>query len=381
MLCDINNPSGLIALTGGITTLQLNGVTPGANVLPMESLSLPERRTPPTRQGTFIEEVNSDKNICTVGGNKGELVGIQICKKTHTGYQLPGNTRQPLAELILSFHVRTSSAGAVYHGILLCLPIYEAIPSQQHHHEYLTAVMTGSMTADATNLPSLSSLFYSSKMDTSQVSLSYKTCVEVKDTAQASQASQAAQGFSTRSLAVFVFPHGIHIASNVLQPFLAQQTLQSFRLPSLIRDGKATASSYRFNNEGVKEITDTSSEGILYTTTINSCNDEFKSKLQYFTRPPPIPSMSPSSSSSTSLTTSQYKCVPFDKLQHVTSGEIVNTSLKDVIHTQERFQKMQDTSRTTGFSSEQMEGIIAGTIIGVGVIAGVIYAVHYRTST
>jgi hypothetical protein len=202
--------------------------------------------------------------------------------------------------------------------------------------------------------------------------------VEVKD---AAQAQAQAQGFSTRSLAVFVFPHGIHIASNVLQPFLAQQTLQSFRLPSLIRDGKATASSYRFN-EGVKEITDTSSEGILYTTTINSCNDEFKSKLQYFTRPPPIPSVSPSSSStSTSLTTSQYKCVPFDRLQHVTAGEIVHTSLKDVIQTQERFQKMQDTSRVTGFSSEQMEGIIAGTIIGVGVIAGVIYAVHYRTST
>jgi len=379
MTCPINDSSGLITLMGGITTLQLNSITPHVNALPMELLTLPERRTPPTRRGTFIDEVNSDKNICTVGGNKGELVGIQICKKTHTGYQLPGNTRQPLAELILSFHVRAPSAGAVYHGILLCLPIYEAIPSQQHHHEYLTAVMTGSMTADATNLPSLSSLFYTSSRDTSQVSLSYKTCVEVKDTAQASQAQ--AQGFSTRSLVVFVFPHGIHIASNVLQPFLAQQTLQSFRLPSLIRDGKATASSYRFN-EGVKEITDTSTEGVLYTTTINSCNDEFKSKLQYFTRPPPIPSVSPSSTiTNTALTTSQYKCVPFDKLQHVTSGNIVNTSLKDVIQTQERFQKMQDTTRTAGFSSEQMEGIIAGTIIGVGIVAGVIYAVHYRTST
>lgn len=360
---------------GGITTLQLNSITPGANDLPMELLTFPERRTPPTRRRTFIEEVNPDKIICTVKGNKGELVGIQICKKTHTGYRLPGNTLEPLAELILSFHVRTPSAGAVYHGILLCLPIYEAIPSQQHHHEYLTAVMSGSMTADAANLPSLSSLFYSSARDISQVSLSYKTCVEVKDTAQASQR------FSTRRLAVFVFPHGIHIASNILQPFLAQQTLQSFRLPSLIREGKATANSYRFNNEGVKEITETSSEGILYTTTMNTCNDEFKSKIQYFTRPPPIPSVSSSSTIKPLLTTSQYKCVPFDKLQHMTAGEIVNTSLKDVINTQEQFQKRQDTSRVTGFSSEQMEGIIAGAIIGAGIIAGVIYAVHYRTST
>jgi hypothetical protein len=360
---------------GGITTLQLNSITPHVNDHPVEVLTFPERRTPPTRRGTFVEEVNPEKNVCTVKGNKGELIGIQMCQKTHTGYQMPGNTRQPLAELILSFYVRTRAAGsAVYHGILLCLPIYEAIPSQQHHHEYLTAVMTGSMTADASTLPSLSSLFYSSERDTSQVSLSYKTCVEVKD---------GAQQFSTRSLAVFVFPHGIHIASNVLQPFLAQQTLHRFRLPSLIREGKATASNYRFN-EGVKEITDTSSDGVLYTTSMNSCNDEFKSKMQYFVRPPPIPSVSPSSvTTKKTLTTSQYKCVPFDKLQHVSAGEIVDTGvpLKRVMDTQENFKKIQDTSRVTGFSSEQMEGMIAGTIISVGVIAGVIYAVHYRTST
>jgi hypothetical protein len=375
MTCPINDSSGLITLMGGITTLQLNSITPHVNALPMELLTLPERRTPPTRYGTFVEEVNPETNICTVKGNKGELIGIQICQKTHTGYQLPGNTRQPLAELILSFYVRTRAAGsAVYHGILLCLPIYEAIPSQQHHHEYLTAVMTGSMTADAATLPSLSSLFYSSESDTSQVSLSYKTCVEVK---------VRARRFSTRSLAVFVFPHGIHIASNILQPFLAQQTLQSFRLPSLIRDGKATASNYHFR-EGVKEITETSWDGVLYTTSMNSCNDEFKSRIQYFTRPPPIPSVSSSSTTTKkALTTSQYKCVPFDKLRHVSAGEIVDTGvpLKKVINTQENFKKIQDTSRVTGFSSEQMEGIIAGTIIGVGVIAGVIYAVHYRTST
>lgn len=371
MTCPIGNTSGLVAVMGGITTLQLQSIISQANDLPMELLSLPTRRTPPTRQGTFIEEVNPEKNVCTVNGNKGELVRIQICAKTHTGYQLPGNTRQPLAELILSFYVRTRAAGsAVYHGILLCLPIYEAIPSQQHHHEYLTAVMTGSMTADSTTLPSLSSLFYTSSKDTSQVSLSYKTCVEVKE----------AQTFSTKSLAVFVFPHGIHIASNVLQPFLAQQTLQNFRLPPLIRGDKATAKSYRFNN-GVKEITETSSEGVLYTTTINSCNDEFKSKIQYFVRPPPIPSVTSSSSTATPLTTSQYKCVPFDKLKNVEAGERVNMTLKDAINTQERFKIGQDATRTAGLSSEQMEGIIAGSILGVGVIAGVIYAVHYRTST
>ena len=376
MSCDIHSSTGLISLLGGITTLQLNSITPGPTFPPLELLTFPERSTPPTRSGTFIEEVNADKNICTVNGNKGELIGIQICKKTHMGYQLPGNTRLPLAELILSFYVRTRAAGsAVYHGILLCLPIYEAIPSQQHHHEYLTAVMTGSMTADVATIPSLSSLFYSSARDTSQVSLSYKTCVEVKDT------SQAAQEFSTRRLVVFVFPHGIHMASNVLQPFMAQQTLQNFRLPSLIRDNKATAKSYRFN-EGVKEITETSSEGMLYTTTVNSCTNEFRSQLQYFTRPPPIPSVSSSSSMTKPLlTTSQYKCVPFDKLHHVTSGEKVDTTLKQVITTQEQFQKLQDTSRVTGFSSEQMEGIIAGSIIGAGVIAGILYAVHYHTST
>jgi len=374
MTCPIGNNSGLITLTGGIATLQLQSISPGENTLPFELLTFPTRSTPPTSRGTFIDEVNPEKNICTVDGNRGILVGIQICTTTHTGYRLPGNTRTPVAELILSFHVKTRAAGsAVYHGILLCLPIYDAIPSQQHHHEYLTAIMTGSMTADASTIPSLSSLFYSSKRDTSQVSLSYKTCVEVKE-------AQAAQTFSTKSLAVFVFPHGIHIASNILQPFLAQKVPQKFRLPSLIREDKATAKSYRFNN-GVKEITETSSEGVLYTTTINSCNDEFKGKIQYFVRPPPIPSVSSSSTTTTKLTTSQYKCVPFDKLKNVEAGERVNLTLKDVINTQERFRIGQDATRTTGLSPEQMEAIIAGSIIGVGVIAWVIYAVHYRTST
>jgi hypothetical protein len=160
---------------------------------------------------------------------------------------------------------------------------------------------------------------------------------------------------------------------------LAQKVPQKFRLPSLIREDKATAKSYRFNN-GVKEITETSSEGVLYTTTINSCNDEFKGKIQYFVRPPPIPSVS-SSSTTTQLTTSQYKCVPFDKLKNVEAGERVNLTLKDVINTQERFRIGQDATRTAGLSSEQMEAIIAGSISGVGVIAWVIYAVHYRTST
>jgi len=375
MLCPINDSSGLIALIGGIEPLHLTNITPNANATPMESLVFPVRTTPPTWSGSFIEEVSQERNTCTVSGNKGVLDRIQICKKTHTGYELPGNNRKPLAELILSFRVTSQLAATVYHGILLCLPIYESIPSQQHHHEYLTAMMIGSMTADVATIPSLSSLFFSSQNDTSQVSLSYKTCIEVKDTAQ------AAQSFSTRSLAVFVFPHGIHIASNILQPFLSEKTLSEFRLPSLIRDGKATASNYRFN-EGVKEITGTSSEGFLYTTPMNSCHDEFKGRFEYFVRPPPIPSVSSSSSSTkTRLTTSQYKCVPFDKLQHVSSGDIVDTSLKRVIDTQEQFQKLQDTSRVTGFSSEQMEGIIAGTIIGAGVIAGIIYAVHYHTST
>lgn len=378
MLCPIGNHSGLITLTGGITPLQLTQVTPSMNALPMETLTFPVRRTPPTRSGTFIHEVNPEQNICKVHGNKAELNRIQICKETHVGYQLPGNKQKPLAELILSFYVTKRSAGSsVLHGILLCLPIYEAIPSQQHHHEYLTALMNGSMTADAIHLPSLSSLFYSSEKDRSQVSLSYKTCVEVTD---------SKKGFSTRSLSVHVFPHGIHIASNVLQPFLANNRLMRFQLSSAIRNENATASNYRFNNEGIKEITETSSEGFLYTTSMNSCHDEFKMFFEYFVRPPPILSVSPSSSiTKKTLTTAQYKCVPFDKLRDVSADGTVNVrpTLASVLTTQQTVQQFQDAKRTVsgGLTSEQMERIIAGMIVGVGAMIGIGYVVYYRTST
>jgi len=375
MLCPIDSYSGLITLTGGISPVHLKNITTNAMALPMEKLTFPVRRTPPTRSGTFLQEVNPEQNLCSVKGNKGELNQIQICKETHVGYQLPGNNQKPVAELILSFRVTTRAAGsAVYDGILLCLPIYAAIPSQQDHHEYLAAVLNGSMTADAATLPSLSSLFYSSEKDTSQVSLSYKTCVEI----------QTAKGVSTRRLAVYVFPRGIHIASNVLEPFLASYPLQRFQLPSAIRDGNATASKYRFTNEGEKEITETSSEGFLYTTPVNSCHEEFTLKFQYFARPPPIPSVSPSSSiTKKALTTSQYKCVPFDKLANVSANDTVHMSptLKSVLETQEKFKQFQEGTHATGLSSEQMEGIIAGAILSVGAIIGIGYAVYYRTST
>ena len=375
MLCPIGNHSGLITLTGGIAPRDLTQTTPSVNELPVETLTFPVRSTPPTRSGTFIDEVNPEQNICKVDGNKGELNRIQICKETHTGYQLPGNKQKPLAELIFSFYVTKRSAGSgVIHGILLCLPIYEAIPSQQNHHEYLTALMNGSVETDARNFPSLSSLFYSSEKDMSQVSLSYKTCVEV---------TGGNNRFSTRSLSVHVFPHGIHIASNVLQPFLANNPLQRFQLSSAIRNGNATASNYRFNNEGIKEITETSSEGFLYTTSMNSCHEEFKNRFQYFVRPPPIPSISKRINAERTYTTAQYKCVPFDKIRNVSADGTVLPTLESVIKTQQTVQQFQDAKRTAhdGFTSEQMEGIIAGTIIGVGAIVGIGYMMYYRTST
>ena len=43
MSCDINSSAGLISLLGGITTLQLNSITPGPTFLPLELLTFPKR--------------------------------------------------------------------------------------------------------------------------------------------------------------------------------------------------------------------------------------------------------------------------------------------------------------------------------------------------
>jgi hypothetical protein len=130
MYCPTDVNTGFIQLVGPIQQQDLNNIIVKSYPL---SLSIAPRTTIPTLIGNRIDE--STENTCTYKGKRFNLIDVQICSVTNKGYILPGNTNQPVAELILSFATSGSSDLANLSGILLCIPIYDS--GNPNHNEYL----------------------------------------------------------------------------------------------------------------------------------------------------------------------------------------------------------------------------------------------------
>jgi len=213
-------------------------------------------------------------------------------------------------------------------------------------------------------IPTLQSIFYETDTDTSQISLGYKTCFETMTGTMQSH-----------SLAVFLFPNGIHLLPASYQQLLLQMngTLPPFMLPPAIRDGEATVQSYSLDDNGHKIATEVSQDGILYTTPLSTCSDEFKNRFEYFTKPPSLPVKSSKKykkaveAFTDCHTTSQYKCVPFDQLRDL-SGEYVvlgsNPTLKSFLPNANESMESGDT----GINWTSV-GVDAGIVVLFGIIA------------
>ena len=173
MFCPADANTGLVQLVGPIAASDLKGITNSQAPL---SIKFEPRSTPPSLSGNRIEE--SVENICTYNAQKFFLESVQIVSSVHTGYNLPGNTDTPVAELILSFCAKSPPSSSLQlAGLLMCFPIYES--SSTSHDAYLNQIFENDPTKP--NNASLESLFYSSDTDTSQVSLGYRTCFETQD--------------------------------------------------------------------------------------------------------------------------------------------------------------------------------------------------------
>ena len=355
MFCPADANTGLIQLVGPIAASDLANIRVDRAPL---SIRFEPRSTPPSLSGNRIEE--SVKNICTYNAEKFSLADVQIVSSIHTGYNLPGNTDTPVAELILSFSANSkASSNLQLSGILMCLPIYES--SSTSYDAYLNQIFENDPTKP--NNETLESLFYSSNTEISQTSLGYRTCFETQDDAG---------NIGSNSLYVLVFPHGIRLASASYR--MPKQSLFTYQLPSGIRGNDATVRAYTIDDNGNKVVTQVDRSGVMYTIPLSTCSEDFKNRFEYFTIRPELVFSNKISSKfgsktavGTCPTVRQYKCMPFDQLRDV-QGEYVQMSdgkcLDDIIQ-----QGQTSTSSTTKESSASMSVSEIEEIIG-GVLAG-----------
>jgi len=460
MSCPTDVNTGFIQLGTSPNQQDLDNITIKK---PPVSISFSPRSNPITLRGNRIEEnTERNANTCTYKGVKYDLADVQIAAPLHTGYRLPGIVETPVAELVLSFHARTTANSLMeLTGIMLCLPIYDSgtpmhdaylnqlqetilpkhpyttqpgsmysggdynqpfdstlgtcvksccgdtnclaytfktgkcylkntIPNLSKTHDLNTISGTVDRTVPlqctpppSTITPTLESLFYQQKGDSTQTSLAYKTCFEtVPDPSQPTK-------FKSYSLFVVVFPNGIHLASCTYQNILLQMggRLRPFALPPALRDQHATLEHYTFEN-GVKTVNDKlggiSRKGVVYTTSpFSSCSDEFVHRFQYYTFPPRLPiqeSKTATNATQSYYPTSQYKCVPFNQMTDLDkTGKYVipgNKSLDTILAEQKQKEQNDRKDDHTDTSDPMNDPVIFygtyGTIIGTGIVFCVI---------
>jgi len=219
-------------------------------------------------------------------------------------------------------------------------------------------------------VPTLESIFYGWDGDTGQSSIAYKTCFETID---------SNNNPTSKSLYVVVFPNGIHLTQAGYQQLLIQLNgaLPPYMIPPAIRGGDSTLRSYTFNDDGNKVPTITSQDGIIYSTPISSCTDEFRNRFEYFTLPPRLPtsvSARYNSEQCPYYKTTEYKCMPFNQLKDLSGAYVVpgNKTLDTILYEQQQAQLLENAGDIpnvkNGLTTEQIEGIVAG-VAGVAIAA------------
>ncbi len=232
----------------------------------------------------------------------------------------------------------------------------------------------------------LQSLFYSPDGKSTHPIIGYKTCFEsTKNNTQA-----------IHTLAVFVFPKGIRMLPASYQ-YLAKRMnapLLPYRIPSPIRKDGQTFMRQSMNN-GAKVLTEPSTKGEIYTTTVSTCTEEFRDRFEHYMLPShsfteckrngssSIVSPRPESSCRY-LPTSQYKCVPFNENTDVRGGMVYpkGATLTDVLEGQKKAAaaaaaKQGESTNIGGLTPAQIEGIIGGSIGGIVLLYLVYRGVTY----
>lgn len=370
--CPPGSLSGIVQLTGPISQPILSKIA--INDAPPLQLSIGPRGAPPSLVSNNIDDIIN--NSCIYKNKKYDIIDIQICLPQHTGYKLPSISDSPSAEMIITCHNPSANPEI----ILLCIPIYNTRTAS--NDKYIRAVLHHDSTQLATT--TLESVLryenYSDKNDkviaNTQPSFGYRTCFQTKVDTQTTK---------PYSMYVLVLPNGIHLLGSDYTRI--SSSLTKYKVPPTITNNRPIILSYKFNEGNLTTITtdsDTLRQSMMYTTQIPTISDDFQNKFEYFIQN--ITSVQ-SKKQTRRFTTSQYKCIPFNREEnlvlengniYVTPGE-KNTPLQTML---DENKKKQDEEDSTMAQANKTGDRIAFTVVGIvgGVlVTAIAYALHVAT--
>ena len=360
--CSISENTGFIKLQGPLSTTLLNEIA--VNDTPI-SLSFAPRTVAPHLFGNVINEGTDSTTTNTISylANKYTLVsGVQLCNPVHTGYKLPDQgSIVSSAELYIPF-VNNQIQGAFPTSILLIVPVYQGSKSSKNS-PYLKQLIDSSTPA-----ASLQTIFYDSVNDRSQLSLAYETCVDLS-------------GSQYANLLVYYFPVGITITGQEYASLMrlakaggtSGNVLPEFKLPPASRSAYGTIRDYSLI-DGVRKSTVVSVDGLVYSQSlISTASNDFKQRFIYYTKPPKLIGKF-SEDNCPHYKTSQFKCVPFNKIQDLSGDYVIRgaNSLESLLATQANARNIDlpsDVSKpSTGNLSLIIGGSIAGGLLAIGLL-------------
>lgn len=368
MLCPIDSTSGFIKLNSVITTSSIEQIKQDIHSLTITPD--PSKAIRSLNKNRINEDNSSNKLI--YNNVIYTLIDVQITKLVHEGYRFPGNTSQAVAELILTYGKNNTDPT----GVLLCFPIYTN-SNRESNASYLKQISLDNMEAGNQGVG------FASLFPNDSKSLAYKTCFDT------SFRSNNRNQTNNYSLYVVVFPDVIFMTNT---DFLKLKTkiigtqgidLPQYAIPPGLRNVEDTVVAYKIvteNNKGVKEVTETSRDGIIYSSFMSCNTDEFNTKFEYFSKPPEIATSSGQrrleSQSCPYYKTTQYKCVPLNKATDLSGNYVIpgNKTLDKVLSEEDELVKKQLTSAKggdiTSLTTEDILGISAG-IVGI-TLAGIV---------
>ena len=368
--CPPGSLSGLVQLTGPISQPILSKIA--INDAPPLQLSIGPRGAPPSLVSNNIDDTIN--NSCIYKNKKYNIIDIQLCLPQHTGYKLPSITDSPSAEMIITCHNPSANPEI----ILLCVPIYNT--GTASNDKYIRTVLHHNNTEIATTTLE-SVLIYEKDTTNKQPSFGYRTCFQTKvDT-------QTTKPYSTY---VIVLPNGIHLLSSDYTR-ISSSLLPKYKVPPTITNNLPIILSYNFNEGNLSTITidsDLSRQSMMYTTQISTSSDDFQNKFEYFIQN--ITSVQ-SKKQTRRFTTSEYKCVPFNREEnlilengniYVTPGE-KNTPLQTILD--ENKKKQDEENAKNNNVMTQVDKF--GTNIAIGIVSaggmlciiGIAYAMNAVT--